>query len=39
MDFWDLQFGRLMDTSEEYFKVISLHPTVHFFLFLYMKYI
>ena len=35
MDFWDLYFGRLVDTSEEYIKVVIVHPTVHFlFLFI-----
>ena len=40
MDFWDLKFRRLLDTSEEYIKVIIVHPTVHFsFSFVYAKYL
>ena len=40
MDFWDLYFRRLVDTSEEYIKVIIVHPTVHFsFSFVHAKYL
>ena len=30
IDFWDVLFGRLVDTFEEYLKVIIVHPTVYF---------
>ena len=36
MEFWDLYFVRLLDTSKEYIKVIIVNPTVHFFFLLYM---
>ena len=32
-------FGRLVDTSEEYIKVIIVHPTVHFSFFCVCKYL
>ena len=39
MDFWDLQFERLVNTYEEYIKVIIVHPPLYFFFLLYMLYI
>ena len=39
-DFWDLKFGRLVDTSKEYIKVIIVHLTAHFFFsFVYVMYL
>ena len=36
MDFYELCFDRIVDTSEEYIKVIILHPNVHSFFHLFM---
>ena len=38
MDFCDLKFGRLVDTSEEYIEVIIVHSKVYFFFLLFMLF-
>ena len=39
MDFCDLKFDELVETSEEYSKVIIVHPTVHFFFFFFFFFV
>ena len=38
MDFRDLYFGKLVDTSDAYIKVSIVHPTVYFVFFVYAIY-